>query len=285
MLPLECGRVRVLRKTGQTLPSDGQRAAAARFRPLRLGLQRGPARLHRGDDAADRRHRRVRGAAVRDAGRDRRLAGTGAAWPPVGTARQHAGAAGGRAGGQHAAGGGAVDVQASGAVRQLPDAPALELPPAAAAAEHELLPGRVRRAHRHQADADRAGGARCVDDPGRHPRLRADLLRHHGGGGRRLRPLAAAALPGVGVAVPGGAALLRAAPGAHRQGAGRRTLADDRAHHRRLHQHRHRQAVLARRARGRLRALGDAGVPAAPCTPRCAWSAASRSSTTCSASR
>jgi ATP-binding cassette, subfamily B, multidrug efflux pump len=32
--------------------------------------------------------------------------------------------------------------------------------------------------------------------------------------------------------------------------AGRRALADDRPHHRRLHQHRHRQAVLARPARG-----------------------------------
>ena len=36
----------------------------------------------------------------------------------------------------------------------------------------------------------------------------------------------------------------------HRAGAGRRALADDRAHHRRLHQHRHRQAVLARAPRG-----------------------------------
>ena len=45
-------------------------------------------------------------------------------------------------------------------------------------------------------------------------------------------------------------------------GAGRRPLADDRARHRRLHQHRHRQAVLARQPRGGLRALGDAGVHA-----------------------
>ena len=42
---------------------------------------------------------------------------------------------------------------------------------------------------------------------------------------------------------------------------GRCALADDRAHHRRLHQHRHRQAVLACRTRGRLCTLGDAGVP------------------------
>ncbi len=65
------------------------------------------------------------------------------------------------------------------------------------------------------------------------------------------------------------------------QAAGRRALADDRAHHRRLHQHRHRQAVLARAARGRLRALGDAGVPGHGVPRRCAWSPASRSSTTC----
>ncbi len=165
------------------------------------------------------------------------------------------------AAGQHAAGGAAVDVQAPGDGRQLPDAPALELPPPAAAPEHALLPGRVRRPHRHQADADRTGGARRVDDPGRHPGVRADLLRHHGGSGRRLRRLAAAALPRLGAVVHRRTALLRAAPGAHRQGSGRRALDDDRAHHRRLHQHRHRQAVLACRARVRLCAFGDAGVP------------------------
>ena len=42
--------------------------------------------------------------------------------------------------------------------------------------------------------------------------------------------------------------VLRAAAGQGRPGAGRRALADDRPHHRRLHQHRHRQAVLARAA-------------------------------------
>ena len=132
-------------------------------------------------------------------------------------ARHHAAAAGCGAAGQHAAGGAAVDVQAPGAGRQLPDAAALELPPPDAAAEHELLPGRVRRAHRHQGDADGAGGARRLDDPGRHPGLRADLLRHHGGGGRRLRRLAAAALRRLGAAVHRGAALLRAAAGAQRR--------------------------------------------------------------------
>ena len=42
----------------------------------------------------------------------------------------------------------------------------------------QLLPGRVRRPHRDQGDADRAGGARRLDDPGRHPGLRGDLFRH-----------------------------------------------------------------------------------------------------------
>ena len=45
------------------------------------------------------------------------------------------------------------------------------------------------------------------------------------------------------------------------QAAGRRALADDRPHHRRVHQHRDGQALLAREARGGLRARRDAGVP------------------------
>ena len=64
------------------------------------------------------------------------------------------------------------------------------------------------------------------------------------------------------------------------QGAGRRALADDRPHHRRLHQHRHRQAVLARAARGRLRARRDAGVHGHRARADAAGDAASRSSTT-----
>ena len=209
-----------LRKTRPALSGRRADAAAARLPALRLGLQPGPAPLHRADDAAHRRHRRVRGAAVRHARPHRRLARPAAARRGCGpsTARTLLLLAAGAAG-QHAAGGAAVDVQAPGDGRQLPDAAALELPSPDAAPEHALLPGRVRRPHRHQADADRAGGARRVDDPGRHPGVRADLLRHHGGGGRRLRRLAAAALPGLGAAVHRRAALLRAAAGAHRQGA------------------------------------------------------------------
>ena len=70
--------------------------------------------------------------------------------------------------------------QAPGAVAQLPDAAALELPPADARPEHELLPGRVCRPGRHQGDADLAGGARRRDDRRRHPGVHRHLLRHHG---------------------------------------------------------------------------------------------------------
>ena len=65
------------------------------------------------------------------------------------------------------------------------------------------------------------------------------------------------------------------------RGAGRRALADDRPHHRRVHQHRHRQAVLARAARGRASRAARCRSSWAPCTRRCASSPASRSSTTC----
>jgi hypothetical protein len=67
------------------------------------------------------------------------------------------------------------------------------------------------------------------------------------------------------------------------QGAGRCPLADDRAHHRRLHQHRHREAVLARAARGRPTRAAAMQEFLGRCTARCGWSPASRSSTTCSA--
>ena len=86
-----------------------------------------------------------------------------------------------------------------------------------------------------------------------------------------LRPRADAALPGLARALHRCAVLLRAAAGQDRQGAGRRALADDRPHHRRLHQHRHRQAVLAHAARGRLRARGDAGVHGHRLRARCGW--------------
>ena len=142
-----------------------------------------------------------------------------------------------------------------------PDAAALELPPADARAEHELLPGRVRRSHRDQGDADRARRARHLADRRRAPGLRHHLFRDAAGRAGQLRPAAADPVPGMGRAVHPGALLLRAAARASRARAGRRALADDRPHHRRLHQHRHGQALFARAARGVLRALGDAGVP------------------------
>jgi ATP-binding cassette subfamily B multidrug efflux pump len=69
-----------------------------------------------------------------------------------------------------------------------------------------------------------------------------------------------------------GAALLRAAPGQGGAGAGRRALADDRPHHRRLHQHRHRQAVLARAARGRPSRAARCRSSWSRPTARCGWS-------------
>ena len=86
--------------------------------------------------------------------------GEGRAGAAVDAGAGAAAAAGRRARRQHAAGRAAVDDQAAGALRQFPDAAALELPPADARPEHGLLPGRVRRPHRDQGDADGAGRAR-----------------------------------------------------------------------------------------------------------------------------
>jgi len=59
--------------------------------------------------------------------------------------RRHAVGARRRARRQRAPGRAADDPEAPDAGGELPDAPALELPPPAARPEHELLPGRVRR--------------------------------------------------------------------------------------------------------------------------------------------
>jgi hypothetical protein len=129
--------------------------------------------------------------------------------------------------------------------RQLPDAAALELPPPDAGPEHGASTRTSSPAAWHQGDADRAGGARHLDD-------RADILVFVviyfvtmvavvGG----FDCLAAAALPGLAGAVRAALAYFVPRLGKVAAGAGRRALADDRAHHRRLHQHRHRQAVLA----------------------------------------
>ena len=175
-------------------------------------------------------------------------------------ARPHAGAAVAGAGRQHRAGRHAGAVQVPGHLQQFPDAAALAVPPPDARAEHDLLPGRIRRPHRHQGHADGAGGARHLAHRRRHPGLRAHLFRHHGGGGRRLRRLADGALPRLAGAVPDHLVVLRAEAGQGGAGAGRRALADDGPRHRRLHQHRHRQAVLALAPRGAFRAQRDAGV-------------------------
>ena len=96
-------------------------------------------------------------------------------------------------------------------VRQLSDAAALELPPADARPEHGLLPGRVRRPHRDQGDADRARGARHLAHRRRAAGVRRHLLRHAARGARRLRRVAARAVPRLGRAVRRRAAVLRAA--------------------------------------------------------------------------
>ncbi len=72
-------------------------------------------------------------------------------------------------------------------------------------------------------------------------------------------------------AVRADAVVLRAAAGPRGAAAGRRTLADDRARHRRLHQYRHRQAVLALAPRGAFRARRDAGVHGHRLPARCGW--------------
>ena len=159
-------------------------------------------------------------------------------------------------GGRH----GLVPGQVPGHLVELSDAAAVEFPPPDARPEHGLLSGRVRRPHLDQGDADRAGGARHGDDRLRHPGVRGHLLRHHGAAGRWLRCTAAAAVSRLAGVVRVGPALVRAAAGPRRAAAGRCALADDRAHHRRLHQHRHREAVFACAARGGVRARRDAGV-------------------------
>jgi ATP-binding cassette subfamily B multidrug efflux pump len=68
-----------------------------------------------------------------------------------------------------------------------------------------------------------------------------------------------------------GAVVLRAAPGQGGAGAGRRPVADDRPHHRRVHQHRHRQAVLARAPRGRPSPARRCRSSWSRPTARCAW--------------
>ena len=73
---------------------------------------------------------------------------------------------------------------------QLPHAHPLAGASLPAQAVDDLLPGRVRRPHRHQADADRARRARMRHQADRRPELRHRLFPRHAGH-RRLGRLAA----------------------------------------------------------------------------------------------
>ena len=260
----ESRRVPPIRTPGRNLSRRAAGHAAARVLRLPVAIHRGPAALHPADDALHRRHRRVRGAAVRDARPARRLAGTGGACPALGHASAQnflllLGGAGRQPAGRRAV----RPAQVPGAVRELPDAAALELPPADARPEHELLPGRVRGPRRDQGDADGARRARRLADRHRHPRVHRHLLRDHARDRRHVRPAHARARSSAGSrSTSAEPRLLRAAPGQGRGGTGRRALADDRTRDRRVHQHRDGEAVLARQPRGRLRARFDAGVHA-----------------------
>ena len=252
--------VPLVRKPRQPLSGDRARRASAGFLCVPLGVLRGPAALHPRHDALHRGDRRVRGAALRHARPHRGLARGRRALAVVGPAWRHAVRARRHPHRQRGAGRAADDPEAPDARRELPDAAALEFPSADARPEHDLLPGRVRRPRRDQGDADGARGARRVVHGRGHPGLHGHLLRHDGAGGRPLRLLAARTVPRVDDALRRGARLLRAAARQGRSGAGGRPLADDRARHRRVHEHRDREAVLACESRGRLRALRDEGV-------------------------
>ncbi|MOA09455.1 hypothetical protein D3C78_1292860 [compost metagenome] len=168
---------------------------------------------------------------------------------------------GGRHAAEHCPGGAADPGQAPGAGDQLPAAPALEFPPADAGPEHGLLRRRVRRPHHHQDHADRAGRARHDLHHHRHRGRHDGLPDHHDGARCQLRHLAAAAAVALDRGLYRGLLLVRAPARRRGQGPGRRALADDRAHHRCLYQHRHRQAIRPHAPRSRLRALGHGSVP------------------------
>ena len=180
-------RVHLVRTTDRSLSRRAVGDSAAGVLRVRLVVLARAAQIPAGDDAAHRRHRRVRGAAVQHDGPYRRLARRGRAGPAVDRAAHHAAAAGRRADRQHRRRGAAIGDQAAGAGRQLPDAAALELPSADARAEHGVLSGRVRRPHRHQGDADGARRARRVDRRGRAPGVRDHLFRDDAGRAGRLR--------------------------------------------------------------------------------------------------
>ena len=194
-------RVQLFRTPDRSLSRGDARDAAARLFRVPVGVLAGPAEVSAHHDLAHRDDRCVRSAALRHAGRHRRLVVEGAAGGALDAGGAAPAAARRRAHRQHRPGGAAVDDQAADAVRQLSDAAALEVPPSDARAEHELLPGRVRRPHRDQGDADRARRARHLADRRRATGLRDHLLRHAARGAGKFRRPPARPVPRLGGAV------------------------------------------------------------------------------------
>ena len=142
-----------------------------------------------------------------------------------------------------------VQYPPANAARRVPHAPALEFPPPDAEPVARLLSGRICRPRVRQSHADGAGRARRGDDRCRHGGVCAgvffDLRPDSGGIGR----LAARAVRAVDCVVCRHDENADAQTRQNRAGAGRRTQPDDGPHHRCLFQHRHREALFARRAR------------------------------------
>ena len=142
-----------------------------------------------------------------------------------------------------------------------PDAHPLAGAPLPAQAVDDLLPGRVRRPHRHQADADGARRARMRHQADRRAQLRHRLFPRHAVHRRLGRLAAGDAARRLARRLHHAAALLHPAARQGLGGAGRRALDDDRPRRRQLHQHPDGEAVLACAARGRLRARGHGRLP------------------------
>ena len=213
-------------------------------------------------DTLHGRDRGVRGAAVLDARTRRRLADCSRAGAVLGEGARQAAVPRRDHRREPADRGARGFSQAPGAGRELPDADALELPPADARPEHELLRGRVCRPHRRQGDADRACRARHLDDRRRDGGVHRHLLRNHRRRAGRLRPVDAAAVSRLARALSRYAGLVRAAARPRRHAAGGCALADDGPDRRCVHQYRDRQALLSCEARSRIRARCNARIHA-----------------------
>ena len=163
-----------------------------------------------------------------------------------------------------------------------PDAHPLAGAPLPAQAVDDLLPGRVRRPHRHQADADGACRARMRHQADRRPQLRRRLFPRHAVHRRLGRLAAGRAARCLARVLRRAAALLHSAARQGFGGTGRRALDHDRPRRRQLHQHPDGEAVLACPARGFLRARRAWRLSWTRSTARCGWSPSSTARSTCS---